>query len=549
MNNSESLTTEVLIVGAGPAGLTLANLLGTYGVRTLVIERHDSTVREPRAVTIDDESLRTMQAAGMVDDVVRDVVLGYGVQYYSWRSKPFAAIQPTRQEYGYPKRNAFRQPTLEATLLSGLKRFADTTILFRHQLLSFSDDGNRVQAQVRTETGERTITAKWLIACDGASSTVRDLCGIKLQGTTYPERWLIVDMAERKVALRHTSTFCDPRRPCIRLPGPKGTVRYEFMLRPSDRDEDMLNEANFRRWIGEREPLDRDLPLVRKAIYTFHARVAAQWKKGRVLLAGDAAHLTPPFAGQGLNSGIRDVTNLAWKLAAVTKWGAPDSLLDSYEPERRPHASALIQMALRIGHFMQPKSVLSAFLSQSALRIACMIPAIRNYVLQLRFKPKPVLQSGLFVSDDQHPMSELFPQPLVETGKRTKKLLDDVLDNGFAVLGWSCDALIDHGARLLPPGVPGKVVTLLRSKDDFIQPAGSNVELVRDITGELANWLDRAGAVAVVLRPDHYWFRLVTASELAGLATEPVSPLLRAWGMSSHAVNATSQRESTSLST
>ena len=142
-DSSPTLRADVLIVGAGPVGLMLANLLAGHGVRTLVIERNQATVREPRAVTLDDESLRTLQSAGLADAVVRDLVLGYGVQYFSWRGKPFASIQPTRQEYGYPKRNAFNQPRLERTLCEGLARFADDArVLFGHALESFDDEGD-----------------------------------------------------------------------------------------------------------------------------------------------------------------------------------------------------------------------------------------------------------------------------------------------------------------------------------------------------------------------------------------------------------------------
>lgn len=513
-NSSSTLRADVLIVGAGPVGLTLANLLGTYGVRTVIIERHDATVHEPRAVSIDDESLRTMQAAGLVDDVVKDVVMGYGVRYFSWRGNPFAAIQPTRQEYGYPKRNAFRQPLLEATLAQGTRRFGHVSLLFRHELLSFEQSATGVTAQVRHDGGELTIEAPWMVACDGGRSPVREMLGIPLEGETYPERWLIVDLAQRTVPLRHTSTFCDPRRPAIRLPGPHGTLRYEFMLRPGDRDEEVLDEKNFRAWIANREPQDAELPLVRKVIYTFHARVAQRWREGRVFLAGDAAHLTPPFAGQGLNSGIRDATNLSWKLAAVVRGQAPESILDTYESERRPHASALIRMALRIGHFMQPKSVFGAAVSQAALRVACLLPPVRDYILQLKFKPKPVLERGWYQPSPVAPKAELLTQPRVELPDGRHVLMDTVLGGDYAVLGWDSPAFRAAAARLLPPGAPGRVVGVLRQELDFIGTLPQDMALVRDVTGELAQWLDARGAVAVVIRPDRYWYALVAPQAL-----------------------------------
>jgi len=516
---------DVVIVGAGPVGLTLANLLGVQGVRTLVIERNAKLEGEPRAVTLDDESLRTMQGAGLVEKVLEDVVQGYGVQYIDWRGKPFAAIQPTRQEYGYAKRNAFRQPLLVRTLHEGLARFDHIDMRFGHELVSFEQHARDVRCTVKTAEGiHQAITASWLVACDGGRSAVRELCGIKMQGTTYPERWLIVDLADRTVPLRHTRTYCDPRRPAIRLPGPHATVRYEFMLRPGDRDEHVLDEKTFRAWIAHRVPEDAQLPLVRKAIYGFHARVATRWKEGRVLLAGDAAHLTPPFAGQGLNSGIRDAANLAWKLTAVTRWGVSEELIESYEQERRPHAAALIRMALCIGVFMQPKTVAGAALTQAALRLACLVPASRDYILQLRFKPKPQLKAGHFQPSPRQPRSELLCQPLVEHRERGAIRLDALLGDGFAVIGYDSPAFRFAANRLLPAGMPGRSLALVRRDDDFLGANSNGIEIARDMSGELGALLDRCGAVAIVVRPDRYGYRLVDESELSQLARSASTP-------------------------
>lgn len=504
---------DVIVAGAGPVGLTLANLLGGYGVRTLLVERNAELEGEPRAVTLDDESLRTMQGAGLIDEVLRDVVLGYGVQYFGWNGRPLAAIQPTREEYGYPKRNAFRQPVLVRTLHQGLARFPHVEVRLGQELVALEQDASAVRCTLKGTNGPRVATARWLVACDGGRSPIREMCGIRLEGDTYPERWLIIDLAERTVPLRHTRTYCDPRRPAIRLPGPHGAVRYEFMLRPGDHDEDVLDERTFRRWIADRVPEDAELPLVRKAIYGFHARLASRWKQGRVLLAGDAAHLTPPFAGQGLNSGIRDAANLAWKLAAVTRWDSGPDLLDSYEPERRPHAAALIRMALRIGSFMQPKSVPGAMLAQAALRMACLIPACRDYILQLRFKPKPQLTAGFFRASPAMPRAELMPQPLVQHRERGLLRLDELLAGGFAIIGRDSEAFRKYAGRCLPDGMPGRAIALIASDEDFLGTPGA-VETVRDVNGVLMNLLDRCGAAAFVVRPDRYVYRWVGELEL-----------------------------------
>ncbi len=407
----------VAIVGAGPCGLTLANLLGGYGIRTLLLERNPSTVNEPRAVSIDDESLRTLQNMGVLEQVLPDVVLGYGVHYFSWSGREFARIEPTSREYGHPKRNAFRQPLLEARLLEGLGRFASVHVMLSTELKRFTDGGARVTLEVEGAAGPGSFSCDWLIGCDGGKSGVRAALSVALGGTTYAERWLIVDLADRPDPFIHTRTYCDPRRPAIRLPGPHGTVRYEFMLFEHESPEDVLDEAQIRAWMRARVASDEKLAMVRKVVYTFHARMAERWKLGRVLLAGDAAHLTPPFAGQGMNSGVRDAFNLAWKLAAVSRGEQGAALLDTYEEERKPHAWSLIAMALRIGRFMQPKSRLAAMAMQGALRLAGLYPPARDYVLQLKFKPKPRFGSGFFVPGGPQGgvcAGQLFPQPTIE---------------------------------------------------------------------------------------------------------------------------------------
>lgn len=503
----------VVIVGAGPTGLMLANLLGRQGVAALVIERNTSTVGEPRAVTIDDESLRTVQATGLITEVLPHVVQGYGVHYYSWRGKVFARIEPQAMEHGFPKRNAFRQQVLVGQLRDGLRRFSGSAIWFGHELVKFRDDGdegNGVQLELRHGGETKHIHCDWLVACDGGRSGVREQLGIPLTGSSYDEKWLIVDLLERNSAFRHTRTYCDPARPAIRLPGPDGTLRYEFMLHEGEDPDEMLDEARVRAWIHAREPADAQLPITRKVVYAFHARVASRWKAGRVLLAGDAAHLTPPFAGQGMNSGVRDAANLAWKLAAVVKGRLPASLLDSYETERKPHAWSLIQMAVRIGTFMQPKSVPAAMLTQGALKLFSVFPPVRDYVLQLKFKPKPRFFEGFFVPRHAAaalvPAGQLLPQPNVELPGGALAALDDMLGSGFALLSLADadgSAVAATLAVLAGAGLVCRHIPVVAQSDDFLKHTGPDATL-RDCDGTLEAIIRSAGAQAVLLRPDRY---------------------------------------------
>ena len=344
----------VVIVGSGPIGLTLANLLGTMGVGCLLVERNLTTVQEPRAVSIDDESLRTMQAAGVVDEVLRFVVPGYGSHYYTPGGITFAKVEPAGLPYGYPRRNAFRQPILEGQLKEALGRFPSIPTLYGWRMDRYEASADRVTLHLLGLGDEgRQVTCDYLVGCDGAASPVREQQGVQLAGTTFDERWLILDLENNENTTKHTEVFCDRRRPCITLPGPDRTRRYEFKLLPGETDADMLDPAMVAHLLST-HGADCDATLRRKVVYRFHARVAPRWSFGRVFLAGDAAHLTPPFAGQGMNSGIRDAQNLAWKLAAVLGGQAGPGLLDTYEQERRDHIWQMIGLALRMGRVMSP---------------------------------------------------------------------------------------------------------------------------------------------------------------------------------------------------
>ncbi|MBU3739946.1 MAG: FAD-binding protein, partial [Rhodoferax sp.] len=325
---------DVIIIGAGPTGLTGAHLLATMGVRTLVIEKNPTTVQQPRAVSIDDEALRTMQAAGLVDDVVAHVNLDYGFRILDPKGREVYKVSPSTREYGYPKRNAFVQPILEDTLRRTLARRPQASIRFETECVAIEELRDGVRVEVVDRQGQRqTLNCRYLIGTDGGRSFVRGVIGSTLQGSTYAARWLIVDLEGTRDRTRESCVYSDPARPAVNIPGPDGRRRFEFMLHPHEGDE-LAQDENYIRGLLAAYGPDRDARIVRRQVYTFHARVADRWQTDRIFLAGDAAHLTPPFAGQGVNSAFRDIHNITWKIAAVVHGEMGPRLLASYQAER-----------------------------------------------------------------------------------------------------------------------------------------------------------------------------------------------------------------------
>lgn len=517
----QTLDCDVAIIGAGPTGLTIANVLGCGGVRTVLVERNDGTVTEPRAVSIDDESLRTMQAIGLIDEVLADVALDYGAHYFTPGGICFAKVEPKTREFGYPRRSAFIQPLLEATLRKGLARFSHVTTLFRHEMTGFSEVEDGVRIDVTGPGAPRvTIRARYMVGADGGRSVVRKAIGATLVGSSYRQRWLIVDLGATKETFRQTRVLCNPERPAICLPGPHGVRRYEFMLRDDEDEVAVAEPANVRRLLAASGP-DADSPVIRRQVYTFHARVADKWQTKRVFLGGDAAHLTPPFAGQGMNSGVRDAHNLGWKMVEVLCGRMGSGLLDSYSIERPPHARELIQLAINIGRVMMPTGKWQAAAVQWGFRAAAFIPPVHDYFAQMKYKPKPYYRDGFFVAGDRTGLvGRMLPQPTLElAGKRYQKL-DEIVGSRFALIAYGPRAQhVMSKAADLNLGIEGLVplaVLPIRCNPD---PAGeSGIVHGRDVDDQFARLGHIAEDMILLMRPDRYCLGATDAGDQASVA-------------------------------
>jgi len=530
----------VVIVGGGPTGLSLANLLSRYGTYALLVERNATTVQEPRAVSIDDESLRTMQAAGVIDRVMPDIVAGYGSEYYGPAGDLFLKVEPSEEPYGYPRRNAFRQPLFESQLREALVSSETVDALFGWTLESFEQVEENVIVHLKNAAGQRhMVRCAYLVGADGAKSPVRGALGLRLDGETFEEKWLIVDLEDSPTLSRETMVFCNTRRPCIALPGPNATRRFEFKLLTGESPDDMVSQERVEKLLSDHgvHPGSR---ISRKVVYTFHARVAPQWSSGRVFLAGDACHLTPPFAGQGMNSCIRDAHNLAWKLAWVTGGILRADILKSYESERRDHVREMIGLALRMGRIMGPRNAAIGFVTRSLFHLLGCWPRARDYFAQMKYKPKPRFREGFLLPDGKSvratSVGRLLPQPQVLRADGSLVLLDEIMGNGFALVALTenigeLSKLVRKPAlaRLQP-----KMVAVLPPNAAVPDIVHEDVDIVTDPSGVLADAAGQVGDAVFLIRPDRYVlanFALEDAAEVADnlanlLGASPGKPVL-----------------------
>ena len=326
---------EVAVVGAGPVGLMVANLLGIAGVQVAVLEANEGLLGLPRAIAYDAETLRLFSQIGLLNDIKPGLIQNPHVRHLNARGRVLMqADPPVCGPYGHSSLGTFYQPEFERVLLSGLARFDNVRVLFGHTVTNLLQSRDEAVLSIATRQGASTLRAKFVVGCDGGTSRVRDLLGARLIGSTYTQRWLVVDAIVKGHDVKQISFYCDPSRPRVELPAVGDRVRWEFMQLPGETEEELKNDGQIMALIGDNTRY-REVRIERKAVYTFHARVADRWRNNRGFLAGDAAHLMPPFAGQGMNGGMKDAVNLAWKLASVLKGLAAETILDSYEARTR----------------------------------------------------------------------------------------------------------------------------------------------------------------------------------------------------------------------
>ena len=460
---------DVAVVGIGPAGATLANLLALRGLSVLALDREADIYRLPRAIHFDGECMRVFQTIGIAEQMVPDLVVAPGMRFVDGTGRLLIDWKRPCEigPQGWHASYKFHQPLLEEALRRRLASQPCVDIRLRSEVFSVEPDEDHVTLRLEDTSSGRLLRtkARYVVGCDGARSTVRRFMGTELQDLKSHERWLVVDVLlnkEKPELGEHSIQYCDPARPATYVRGVGNRRRWELMLLPGEDAAAMCRPEIvwqlLARWVTPDEAT-----LERPAAYTFHSVVAQGWRRGRLLIAGDAAHQTPPFMGQGMCAGIRDASNLAWKLAEVISGAAGVDLLDTYETERSPHVREFIETAVRLGSVIQTTQA----------DVAMRRDADMATNPQIFATPQPGLGPG--AHDGSAHAGRIGEQPVLADGSR----LDDHVGYGYALVvdaAWSADA------RRISGAIP-------------VLPAES---------ASTRQWLERLGARAVLLRPDRY---------------------------------------------
>jgi 3-(3-hydroxy-phenyl)propionate hydroxylase len=485
---------DVCIVGCGPVGAAAALLLTREGLRVLVLERSPQVYDLPRAVFLDGESVRSFQRVGLAGDLV-EVLQPPREGDAAWftdsaHRQLFGIEMPAYGANGWRDGAFFDQPELERRLRDRIATEPGIELRLGEELVGFvEEEGGLALETARVVDGRRgAARAAWMIACDGASSFVRRRLGIAWQSLGYDGDWLVVDIVADDPAELPSVTMqvCDPKRLTTYICGKDPFRRWEFRLLPGETREEMSSPGRVAElldpWIARGR-----YEIRRAAVYQFHAATAARWREGRIFLAGDAAHQTPPFLGQGLNAGWRDAVNLAWKLARVKVGDAEANLLETYEVERSAHAHELVDWAVAVGRLMDALADLEA----GRLEGPPPDDLMRSGYGQGRTAPP--LREGLVVEEqvsDAGVTGYLFGQPTVVDASGREAMFDEWLGRGFAVVGRDCAALaMSEASRAALARLGASVV-------DFSK--------VRVVGGERDRLFDRHAAA--VVRPDRYVF-------------------------------------------
>jgi 3-(3-hydroxy-phenyl)propionate hydroxylase len=485
----------------------LAGLLGRAGIRTTVIDKADDIYPLPRAVAFDHEIMRVLQNLGLAEAVSPYIMPYRPTQYRGLGGAAIARYEslPPPCPQGWEPSFVFTQPPFERAIRAAVAQLPAVEVRLSTELRGLTQHSDHVDLDVAGQSGTaETLHARYVVGCDGGASLVRKLLDIRFESLDFDEPWLVVDVIvddDKLGKLPDTFVqYCDPARPTTFVVGPGSHRRWEFMLLPGQAADDMNREETIwgllSRWL---EPTDGK--LWRAAPYVFHALVAEDWRKDRVFLAGDAAHMTPPFMAQGMCQGIRDAANLAWKLELVLAGKAGEALLDSYQAERRPHVRATTETAKGLGRIiceLDPERARAR--DERMLAENGSPPAVRY-----RQSLIPGLAEGALWHEQGAPAGARFPQPWVHT-EGGVRLLDDCTGAPFRFVLSEKAAQVDVPRELRNALARLGGLLLVLQTGGFSRRIGPDSFAIVERDGLLGDWFETHAAIAALVRPDHYVF-------------------------------------------
>ena len=496
---------DVAIVGLGPVGATAANLLGKHGYKTVVIERQPEIYDKPRAISFDQEAMRIFQSIGLAEEILKWTIPYRPALYLGSEGQIIRRIDPSPEPFPlhWLPNYLFNQPGLEKELRNGLKRFGSIDVRLEHQLNKMAQKKDHVSLTVQDlkRGTECDLSARYVWACDGASSSVRRLMDLPLEDLGFDEEWIVIDVkVSDPTTLPETNIqYCEPARPSTYVVGTGNHRRWELMLNPGESPEEVVRDDSIldllRRW-GEPSNFD----IWRAAVYRFHALIARTWSKGGVYLLGDAAHQTPPFMGQGMCQGIRDAANLIWKLNQVERFRASATLFRHYERERKPHVKALTEFTKSLGETICEREPAKAKARDARLEE----DLHSGRMVTVRQSLIPNLTDGVLDLVDDMPVGpagRLFPQPNVVDSDGTEALLDDIVGEGFLLVLRQPEILgrLSKECRYWFERNGGQIIVVTDT------PSGAEGHITA-INNVLSSFFDEWNCSALLVRPDKYIF-------------------------------------------
>ena len=495
---------DVAVIGYGPTGVTAANLLGGLGLRVVVIERDAEVFSRARAISTDEEVVRIWQRIGLADRLKRDMLAERPLDFVDARGRTFVSAHPSPRGHGHPPQMFIYQPALEQVLRDGVDRYPNVEILLRHECLRLRQDADGVELTVVSAVDDsvRRLRAQYVIAADGGSSLTRAQLNVGYEGRTYEDRWVVIDTDMLKPWPDHDRLRfrCDPARPAVDCPTPLGHHRWEFPILPGD-DETYLTTDDAIHSMVAKYGIGRDqIKILRATVYSHHVRFAARFRVGRIFLAGDAAHAMPPWIGQGMAAGVRDAANLCWKLDAVLRGQLPESVLDSYEAERKPHVKEVTKRAVFVGRIITERRRAVTRVRDSVLPVLNRVAGFSDWLQDANWIPVAHYADGFQARPRTKASGHQIPQPWVTGPDGARVRLDDVLGGRWLLL---------H----LGPPTPQPAWERLRVESLAVLPVGSRPAegAVVDSDGVLLPWLTEHRAATLALRPDAYVYAAAPA--------------------------------------